>query len=243
MRSKPASPKSPGERVVQDIRRATRKYYSAEDKIRIALDGLQRLPIAGHTSGAASLYAAKGDGALIAEEALRRIPALYETERHIRGQSPDARHAARQERSKPLIDTMHLWLEDKKRRMFSGSPTLAAINYALSHWRGLTHFLGDGRIDLVNNPVERPMRTMTLQRKNTLFAGRGLGAENWAAIASLIETCKLGGINPYAYLTDVLSRLAGIRDGEPIDDLLPRNRINTNSDGDMFEYNTNAMAV
>jgi transposase len=187
--------------------------------------------------------AAKGDGAPIAEEALRRIAALYAIERDIKGQSPGARQAVRQEHSKPLIDAMHAWLEDKKRRMFSGSPTLAAINYAFGHWAGLTRFLDDGRIDLDNNPVERSMRTMALQRKNALFAGHDLGAENWAAIASLIETCKLGGINPNAYLTDVLTRIAAKRDGEPIGDLLPGNWVNTNSDGDMFEYSTNAMAA
>jgi transposase len=142
-----------------------------------------------------------------------------------------------------LIDTMRPWLEDKKRRMFSGSPTLAAINYALGHWRGLTRFLDDGRIDLDNNAVERSMRTVALQRKNALFAGHDLGAENWAAIASLIETCKISGINPNAYLTDVLTRIAAKRDGEPIDDLLPGNWANTNSDGDMFEYITKAMAA
>jgi transposase len=187
--------------------------------------------------------AAKGDGAPIAEEALRRISALYAIERDIRGQSPDARRAARQERTKPLIEAMHSWLEEKKRRMFSGSPTLAAINYAQNHWAGLIRFLDDGRVDLDNNPVERSMRTVALQRKNALFAGHDLGAENWAAIASLIECCKLNGINPNAYLTNVLTRIAGKRDDELIDHLLPGNWVNTNSDGDMFEYSTNAIAA
>ncbi len=127
--------------------------------------------------------------------------------------------------------------------MFSGSPTLAAINYALSHWAGLIRFLSDGRIDLDNNAVERSMRPIALQRKNALFAGHDLGAENWAAIASLIECCKLGGINPNAYLADVLSRIAGKRDGEPLTDLLPANWVCSHSDGDMFEYSTNAIAA
>ena len=187
--------------------------------------------------------AAKGEGAPIAEEALRRIAALYEIERDIRGQSPDVRFVARQERSKPLIDAMHAWLEDKKRRMFSGSPTLAAINYAQNHWSGLIRFLADGRVDLDNNPVERSMRTVALQRKNALFAGHDLGAENWAAIASLIECCKLNGINPNAYLTDVLTRIAAMRDGEPVDDMLPTNWVPAHSDGDMFEYSTMAVAA
>ena len=84
---------------------------------------------------------------------------------------------------------------------------------------------------------------MAIGRKNTLFAGHDLGAENWAAIASLIECCKLNGINPNAYLTNVLTRIVGKRDDEPSDHLLPGNWVNTNSDGDMFEYSTNAIAA
>ena len=187
--------------------------------------------------------AAKGGETAIADEALRRIGALYEIERSITGQSPEARRAAREERARPLIDAMHVWLEDKKRRMFSGSPTHAAINYALGHWAGLIRFLDDGRIDLDNNAVERSMRPIALQRKNALFAGHDLGAENWAAIASLIECCKLGGINPNAYLTDVLTRIVNKHDGDPLDDLLPANWVCSNSDGDVFEYSTNAIAA
>jgi len=185
----------------------------------------------------------KGDDAPIAEEALRRIGALYDIERDIKGQSPDERRAVRHERAKPLIEAMHPWLEEKKRRMFSGSNTLIAINYALNHWAGLTRFLDDGRIDLDNNAVERSMRTVALQRKNALFAGHDLGAENWAAIASLIETCKLCGINPNAYLTDVLTRIVTKRDGDPLDDLLPHKWVSISNDGDMFEYNTMPIAA
>jgi hypothetical protein len=108
------------------------------------------------------------------------------------------RLAIRQARAKPLIDALHVWLEARRRRMLSGSPTLLAINYALGRWQGLTRFLDDGRIEIDNNTVERSMRPMALQRKNALFAGHDLGAENWAAIASLVETCKLNAINPSA---------------------------------------------
>jgi transposase len=87
------------------------------------------------------------------------------------------------------------------------------------------------------------MRTMALQRKNALFAGHDLGAENWAAIASLIECCKLNGINPSAYFTNVLTRIAGKRDGEPIDNLLPGKWVNTNCDNVMFEYITMPIAA
>src|SRR3546814_5639923 len=125
---------------------------------------------------------------------------LYDIEREINGHMPEERLAVRQARSRPVVDELHGWLDAKRRRMFSGSPTLKAINYALSHWAGLVRFLDDGRIDIDNNPVERSMRPIALQRKNALFAGHELGAENWAAIASLVETCKLGAINPAAYL-------------------------------------------
>ncbi len=173
--------------------------------------------------------AAKGDGAPIAQEALRRIGMLYEIEREIHGRSPDERRAVRQARSRPKADDLAKWLDEKRRRMFSGSPTLKAINYALNHWAGLMRFLDDGRIDLDNNPVERSMRPVALQRKNALFAGHELGAENWAAIASLVETCKLLAINPSAYLSDVLARIVTRRDGDPLDDLLPGNWIDTNA--------------
>src|SRR3546814_18535245 len=79
----------------------------------------------------------------------------------------------------PIVDELNDCLAAKRRRMFSGSPTLKAINYALSHWAGLVRFLDDGRIHIDNNPVERSMRTIVLQRKNALFAGSELGTETW----------------------------------------------------------------
>jgi transposase len=85
-------------------------------------------------------------------------------------------------------------------------PKLAdAIRYALSRWEGLTRFIDDGRIELDNNTVERSIRPIALNRKNALFAGSDGGAEHWATIASLIETCKLNDVDPLGYLTDVLT--------------------------------------
>lgn len=187
--------------------------------------------------------AAKGDAAPIAQEALARIAVLYEIEREIHGRSPEERVAIRQARGAPVIEALHGWLEEKRRRMFSGSPTLKAINYALGHWAGLTRYLDDGRIDIDNNPVERSMRPIALQRKNALFAGHELGAENWAAIASLVETCKLGRINPNAYLADVLARIVLRGDGDPLDDLLPGNWDDTNAAAPAFETNSVAQAA
>jgi len=91
----------------------------------------------------------------------------------------------------------------------------------LNHWDGLTQFLGDGRIELDTNIVERSIRPLVLNRKNALFAGHDQGAENWACIASLIETCKLCGVEPQAYLTDVLTKLVNLWPASRLDELLP----------------------
>lgn len=187
--------------------------------------------------------AAKDDGAAIAQEALRRIGALYDIERELHGRPPDERLSARQLRSLPIAEDLRLWLDEKRRRMFSGSPTLKAINYTLNHWAGLCRFLQDGRIDIDNNAVERSMRPVALQRKNALFAGHELGAENWAAIASLVETCKLLAINPNAYLADVLARVVTRGDGDPLDDLLPGNWVDTKAAETTFETSRVAQAA
>ena len=96
-----------------------------------------------------------------------------------------------------------------------------AIRYALSRWEGLTRFIDDGRIELDNNTVERSIRPIALNRKNALFAGSDGGAEHWATVASLIETCKLNEIDPLAYLTDVLTRIINDHPNRDIDQLLP----------------------
>ena len=150
---------------------------------------------------------AKGGSAPIAEEALRRIAKLYAIEAEIRGQDADTRKAARQAHSRPLAQDLKLWLEAKLATVASRSPLAEAVRYALARWDGLTRFLGDGRIELDTNPVERSIRPIALNRKNALFAGSDEGAENWAVLATLIECCKLHGVNPTAYLTDVLTRL------------------------------------
>jgi transposase len=96
-----------------------------------------------------------------------------------------------------------------------------AIRYALSRWEGLTRFIDDGRIELDNNTVERSIRPIAPNRKNALFAGSDGGAEHWAIIASLIETCKLNDVDPLAYLTDVLTRIVNGHPNSDIDKLLP----------------------
>ena len=164
---------------------------------------------------------AKGGSAPIASEALERIAALYAIEKTIRGKSADERRAVRQEKSKPLVLALKTWLEQQLARVSAKSVIAEAIRYGLNHWDGLVRFLDDGRIELDTNIVERSMRPIALNRKNALFAGHDQGAENWAAMASLIETCKLHGVDPQAYFADVLSRLVNLWPKSRLDELLP----------------------
>ena len=127
----------------------------------------------------------------------------------------------RQEKSKPLVLALKDWFEQQLARVSAKSVIAEAIRYGLNHWDGLTRFLDDGRIELDTNIVERGMRPIALNRKNALFAGHDQGAENWACIASLIETCKLHGVDPQAYLTDVLTKLVNLWPASRLDDLMP----------------------
>jgi transposase len=164
---------------------------------------------------------AKGGSAPIASEALERIAALYAIEKTIRGRSADERRAVRQEKSKPLVLALKTWLDEQLARVSARSVIAEAIRYGLNHWDGLTRFLEDGRIELDTNIVERGMRPIALNRKNALFAGHDQGAENWAAIASLVETCKLHGVDPQAYFADVLTKLVNLWPQSRLDELMP----------------------
>jgi transposase len=129
----------------------------------------------------------------------------------------------RQEQSAPHCGALKRFLERQLVRVSAKAPIAQAIRYALKHWKGLTCFLDDGRIDLDSNIVERSMRPQVLTRKNALFAGHDDGARNWAIVASLIETSKLAGIDPYSYLADVLFRLVNLWPNSRLDELLPWN--------------------
>ncbi len=157
----------------------------------------------------------------VAGEALRRIAELYLIERDIGGLDPGRRKAVRQQRAKPLIEALKTWLDQTAAKVSRGSPLDKALRYALNRWDGLPAFLDDGRIELDNNTVERSMRPIALGRKNHLFAGSDGGAEHWAILVSLIETCKLNAIDPEAYLTWLFGKLAHPRRMVDIDELLP----------------------
>lgn len=162
-------------------------------------------------------------GSPIAEEALRRIAELYAVEKRIRGQPAEARRATRHFASRPLVVALKAWLEGQLHRLPPRGGLADAIRYALVRWEALSRFLEDGRIELDTNPVERAIRPVALGRKNHLFAGSDGGAQRWAIIASLIETAKLNGVEPYAYLKDILERLTQGHSMSRIDDLLPWN--------------------
>ena len=157
----------------------------------------------------------------IASEALERIAGLYAIEKDVRGRSPEERRAVRSLKSRPLIAALEPWLRVKLGLISQKSKLAKAIRYALSRWEGLTCFIDDGRIELDNNTVERSIRPIALNRKNALFAGSDGGAEHWATVASLIETCKLNDIYPLAYLTDALTRIVNGHPNRDIDQLLP----------------------
>ena len=157
----------------------------------------------------------------IASEALQRIARLYAIESEIRGRNADERRATRQEKSRPIIEDLEPWLRAKLALISQKSKLAEAIRYALSRWDGLTRFIDNGRIEIDSNVVERAIRPIALNRKNALFAGSDGGAEHWAVIASLIETCKLIGVEPQTYLADVITRIVNGHPNSQIDDLLP----------------------
>ena len=156
-----------------------------------------------------------------AKEALSRIAQLYAIERALRGRTAEERLQGRQLHSKPLVIALTAWFEDRLKILSGKAPTADAIRYGLNHRDGLVRFLDDGRIEIDTNCVERAMRPIALNRKNSLFAGHDRGAENWAIIASLLETCKLNSVNPQAWLADVLTKLVNRWPASRIDELMP----------------------
>jgi transposase len=164
----------------------------------------------------------KSDGSTpLAEEAVGRIRAFYAIEDEIRGSSAATRQAVRGERTAPLVKNFRQWLLETKAQIMKGSYLEDAIDYALDHWDGLTRFLNDGHVEIDSNTVERALRPLCLTRKNSLFAGNDGGAESWAVTASIIETCKLLGVNPQAYITEVLTKIVQGWPNSRIDELMP----------------------
>jgi hypothetical protein len=158
----------------------------------------------------------------LAEQALQRIAKLYEIEADIRGRPPDERRRERLERAAPLLKDLHAWLSETLGRVSAKSDLAQAIGYTLTHWKALTRYCDDGRIEIDNNAAERALRGVSLGRKNFLFFGSDAGGERAAAIYSLVETAKLNGLDPEAYLREVFERIAD-HPINRIEELLPWN--------------------
>ena len=153
----------------------------------------------------------KGQGEMpgtLAHQALLRIGALYAIEKEIRGKSAEERQRQRQSRAKPLVEALHSWLQQALGQISAKSSMAQAIGYSLNHWQALVRFVDDGHIEMDNNAAERALRAVVLGRKNYLHFGSDAGGERAAVIYTLIGSCKLGGIDPQAYLHHVLERIA-----------------------------------
>ncbi|HEY5207537.1 MAG TPA: IS66 family transposase [Roseiarcus sp.] len=156
----------------------------------------------------------------IAIGVVRRIDALFEIERAINGKTWQERLSARRLESRPLVDDLHTYLREQVAKLSRGHDLAKAIQYMLKRWPAFTLFLDDGRVCMSNNAAERALRGVALGRKSWLFCGSDRGGQRAAAMYSLIVTAKMNGVDPQAWLADVLSRIAG-HSAHRLDELLP----------------------
>ena len=143
----------------------------------------------------------------IAAQALQSISTLYDIEREVKNLTSDERLRIRQARSRPLADAFHQWMGLQRRQITDGSATARALDYSLKRWSALTRFLDDGQLPIDNNWAENQIRPIAIGRKNWLFAGSLRAGQRAATVMSLIQSARLNGHDPYAYLKDVLQRL------------------------------------
>jgi transposase len=159
----------------------------------------------------------------VASETVERMAALWAVEEEIRGQSPDLRRTVRQQQSAAIVAELWPFWEQELRRISGKSKLAEVIRYARSRREALERFLHDGRLDIDSNAVERAIRPQTITRKNALFAGSDGGGRTWATIATLLQTAKMNGVDPFAWLTQTLQRIAGDWPNRDLDQLLPFN--------------------
>jgi transposase len=156
----------------------------------------------------------------IALKALHQLAALFAVESHIRGKPPNERTATRREHAQPLLERLKQFLETELRRVSGKSSLAEAIRYTLSRWTALTRYVTDGRLEISNNAAERAMKPPVLGRKNYLFCGSDAGGQRAACMYTIVETCRMNDINPQAYLTDIIGKIADYPI-QKIDELLP----------------------
>jgi transposase len=187
---------------------ARRKFYvlaDVEENARRKAAGKQEIPLSP-----------------IAVEVVRRMDALFAIERAVNGKSPAERAAVRKISSRPLVDDLQLYMREEAAKLSRGHDLVKAIQYMLKRWQAFTLFLDDGRICLTNNAAERGLRGIALGRKSWLFCGSDRGGERAAAMYSLIITAKMNGVDPLAWLSDVLARIAA-HPARRLEELLPWN--------------------
>jgi len=158
----------------------------------------------------------------LAEQALHSIGLLYEIEREVRDRLPDERWRIRQEKAAPIADALHAWMLAQRQRVHEGTAIAKALDYSLKRWTALVRYLDDGRVAIDNNWCENQIRPWALGRSNWLFAGSLRSGKRAAALMTLIQSARLNGHDPYAYLKDVLTRLPTQKASE-ISALLPHN--------------------
>jgi len=159
----------------------------------------------------------------IALTGLKRIAKLYAIEEKIRGKPPAERRAIRWEESAPIVNAFGVWLDEQRSRVSPRSRLGEKLTYIANQWNGLLEFLHNGRVEIDSNLVENRIRPLKLTAKNALFAGNDEGAQAWARIASLIETCKMNGVEPYAWMKSTLEKIAKGHPQSAIHELLPWN--------------------
>ena len=162
----------------------------------------------------------KANASAVAAQAIGRTAWLYRIEADARALNAEQRLQMRQERSKPRWEELHAWLRLERTHVPDGSAIAKAIDYSLKHWTGLSRFLLDGAVPIDNNHIENQMRPWALGRKNWLFIGSQLAGERAAVVMSLLQSAKLNGHEPWAYLKDVLTRLPSHMNSR-IEELLP----------------------
>ena len=158
----------------------------------------------------------------LAAQALEYIGALYGIERGLKDLPDQDRQRLRHEQARPIADALHRWMIAQRQKVPDGSGTAKALDYSLKRWAALTRYLDDGAVPIDNNRVENQIRPWALGRNNWLFAGSLRSGQRAAAVMSLIQSAKLNGHDPYAYLKDVLARLP-TQKNSAIDELLPHN--------------------
>ena len=156
----------------------------------------------------------------VATEALRRWARIYHAEAAFAEMDESQRRQARQRFSKPLWDEFEVWLKLQRTQVLDGSKIAEAIDYSVNAWKALTLHLDDGAVAVDNNLIERQIKPWKIGTKNWLFAGSALAGQRAAVVMSLVQSAKLNGLDPWAYLRDVLARIHS-HPSQRLDELLP----------------------